>query len=71
MKYGLLALITITSDIKTRKFLEVGVLKAFLVSVQSAHYSRPRSPENLQHKHGQRDSSVELGSIRKSIKRKG
>lgn len=39
---------TITSDVKAREFLEVGVLKALLVSVNRTHHSRPRPPENLQ-----------------------
>ena len=39
--------LTITSDVETREFLEVGVLKALMVSVHSAHYSRPGSLEHL------------------------
>lgn len=39
--------LTITSHIETRKLLEVGVLKPFMVFVHTAHYSRPRSLEDL------------------------
>lgn len=40
--------LTITSYIETWEFLEVGVLKAFVVSVHSPHYSRPGPLEYLQ-----------------------
>lgn len=40
--------LTITSDIETREFLEVGVLKTLMVSVHGAHYSRPGPLEYLQ-----------------------
>lgn len=40
--------LTITSYIETWEFLEVGVLKAFVVPVYSSHYSRPGPLEYLQ-----------------------